>query len=386
MMNVFDSISTSNPINLSEYTDINKNDILSIKEIICNKIENLESKMDIILSSINSLVKYNFKLEEQLNIVKQKLDNNNTILNKKDKEIIMKEKQDVKFDLTTLVDNNSNNDNINVKLDNNENKILSEPLVNENKRESKMSNYKAFLSGNTKLNKSPGRAKNKSTERLRPTANSTLQLVKKEKEMKDNEEEDNKIKKYEKIENNIEKEKKEDKEDKEDKEEKDKKDKKDKEEKHKKDKEEKDKKDKEEIKKKKVLKNIDNYKEIKKEQYDIDINFIKKCLNDGCIESDIKIFKKIYIDNVPKEFYPIRNIRRKLQYWLNGHMNEDYGGNYIKDTIINNIENCYISVNKYDDSQNNIDQFIRNQEYITRMTEQKYKERFLSMIIDSIKI
>jgi len=135
-----------------------------------------------------------------------------------------------------------------------------------------------------------------------------------------------------------------------------------------------------------ISSNTNNYREIKKENYNIDIKIIKECLNSSSIESDIRLFKKIYIDNVSKEFIPIRSIRKKFQYWCDGHMNEDINGNYIKNTIVDNIENCYLSVNKIENYKDNTEQFFRNQEYITKLSEMKYRDKFLELIIDIIKI
>jgi len=138
---------------------------------------------------------------------------------------------------------------------------------------------------------------------------------------------------------------------------------------------------------KKNSKNILNHntKEIKKEQYDLDEDFVKSCLNSGSIEGDIKIFKKVYINNLEKEQYPIRYTRKKFQYWYNGSMKDDDSNcTYIKNTIVQNIEDCYLNVNKYESYQDDIDQFINNQEYINKMSEQKYKERFLLKIIELI--
>jgi hypothetical protein len=135
---------------------------------------------------------------------------------------------------------------------------------------------------------------------------------------------------------------------------------------------------------KKVI--IDNYKEIKKEKYDLDIIFIKDCLDMNNIDGEIKIFKKVYMENISKQYYPIRNFRKKMQYWYNDNMNDDPNGNYIKNTILENIENCYLSVNNIDNYKNNIEQFLKNQEYIIKLCEQKYKDKFLNSIIDLIKI
>lgn len=135
---------------------------------------------------------------------------------------------------------------------------------------------------------------------------------------------------------------------------------------------------------KKTTKNtLINIKEIKKEQYNLDEDFVKTCLNLGSIEGDIKIFKKVYIDNISKEYYSIRHTKKKFQYWYNGHMkDDDTNCNYIKNTIVQNIEDCYLNVNKYDSYQDDIEQFINNQEHINKMSEQKYKEKILSKIME----
>jgi hypothetical protein len=129
-----------------------------------------------------------------------------------------------------------------------------------------------------------------------------------------------------------------------------------------------------------------NFKELKIEKFDIDDNFIKKCLSESNIESDLKIFKKIYIDNVAKEFYPIRHIKKKYQYWLDGEMkDDDKNGSYIKNTIIKNIELCYTSVNTLDNYVD-IDVFLMNQDYINMINDEKYKDDFLIRISEIIKI
>ena len=129
-----------------------------------------------------------------------------------------------------------------------------------------------------------------------------------------------------------------------------------------------------------------NFKELKIEKFDIDDNFIKKCLSEYNIESDLKIFKKIYIDNVAKEFYPIRHIKKKYQYWLDGEMkDDDKNGSYIKNTIIKNIELCYTSVNTLDNYVD-IDVFLMNQDYINMINDEKYKDDFLIRISEIIKI
>ena len=88
-----------------------------------------------------------------------------------------------------------------------------------------------------------------------------------------------------------------------------------------------------------------------------------------------------------KEYYPIRNIKKKIQYWNDGHMiDDDSNANYVKNTVLKNIEECYLRVNTYDNYGNNMDQFLKNQDYIKKLSEQKYKDKFLLKIIEIISI
>jgi hypothetical protein len=129
------------------------------------------------------------------------------------------------------------------------------------------------------------------------------------------------------------------------------------------------------------------YKDVKEESIELDYDFIKSCLESANIHNDIKIFKKIYIDNIPKEYYPIRHIKKKFQYWKDNHMNDDdSNGTYIKNTILKNIEYCYLKVNIYENYNNNIDQLLKNQEHINKLREEKYKDKLLLKIISIINI
>ena len=129
------------------------------------------------------------------------------------------------------------------------------------------------------------------------------------------------------------------------------------------------------------------YKELKIEDFDIEYEFIKSCLLMNSVNGDIRLFKRMYIDNVSKEYYPIRHIKKKFQYWINDHMEDDNtNGKYIKDTIIQNIERCYLKINTYENFGNNSEQFMKNQEHIDNITEQKYKDKFFTQIINIIKI
>lgn len=129
------------------------------------------------------------------------------------------------------------------------------------------------------------------------------------------------------------------------------------------------------------------YKELKIEDFNLDFDFVQKCLHGHSLQNDLKIFKKIYIENIPCGYYSIRNIKKKYQYWLNGTMNDDDdNGTYIKDTISSNIYNCYLKINNYNNYAEDIDQFVQNQEYILNLNEQKYKDKLFAQIIKIIQV
>jgi hypothetical protein len=131
---------------------------------------------------------------------------------------------------------------------------------------------------------------------------------------------------------------------------------------------------------------IYKFKDVKVELFNFDDNFVKDCLNYCNYHGDLLLFKKMYIDNVEKEHYPIRHIKKRFQYWLNGSMNDDdKNGTYIRETIIKNIELLYLKVNECD-SYSDMDIFLKNQEHINKLSELKYKESFLIKICNFIDI
>ena len=51
-----------------------------------------------------------------------------------------------------------------------------------------------------------------------------------------------------------------------------------------------------------------------------------------------------------------------------------------------NIEQCYMSINIYENYTNNIEDFLKNQDHINKLSEHKYKDMFLIKIIEIIDI
>jgi hypothetical protein len=131
---------------------------------------------------------------------------------------------------------------------------------------------------------------------------------------------------------------------------------------------------------------IRHYRDVKVEKFEMDNEFVKKCMEINSIQGDIKMFHKMYLEGVSREFYPIRQVKKMFQYWLNGHMHDDAGGFYIKNTIARNIEMLYMKLNVYEKYEDKVDKFMNNQEHICKLSDEKYKDKLLQQIGQMISI
>ena len=131
-------------------------------------------------------------------------------------------------------------------------------------------------------------------------------------------------------------------------------------------------------------KKINNIKELKKHRVELDEKFIKDCLEKGNINYDVQIIKKIYF-NLDTSLYPVKVDKKKYLYWLNNEWHEDVNGIYIKDVIVNNLHSCYLRCNKFDKYINNTDLYIKNQEYISFISNNdKYRNKLLNQLKEFI--
>ena len=67
-------------------------------------------------------------------------------------------------------------------------------------------------------------------------------------------------------------------------------------------------------------------------------------------------------------------------------VDDDNNASYIKNIIINNIQNLYLKCNIMENYSENIEQFLKNQDHINKLNEQKYKDQFINKIIPIISI
>jgi len=129
------------------------------------------------------------------------------------------------------------------------------------------------------------------------------------------------------------------------------------------------------IENKLYINNNNNIANIIPEMYNLDGTFIRCCLEINTVQSDMKIIKKYYLDDKEKNIYPFK-FGKVIEYWHNNTWKNDQ--KYLVDTLINNIKNCYVSINKHDKYIEDVDQFLKNQNYIvSEMNTEKYRTTFL---------
>jgi len=130
-----------------------------------------------------------------------------------------------------------------------------------------------------------------------------------------------------------------------------------------------------------------DFRELKREKINIEIHITQKFLHQHSLKADIQLFKKIYLEDGPKSPPIIQKIKNNYQYWLNNCMCiDDENGSYIKNIIISNLSNLYLELNVVENYDNDIDLFLKNQDYIIQMETPKYKDRLFKQILKAIDL
>jgi len=133
-----------------------------------------------------------------------------------------------------------------------------------------------------------------------------------------------------------------------------------------------------------------NLLEIKSEILNIDKKEVLKALKYNDYRSFMYIFKLYYKnDKNNKYVYPIKIISvRSFEYYYNGKWNKDLYGNHIINILCGNIQSLFLKYNTLDDDTSNItcEDFIMNQYFIHKLSDEKYKKEILKHIVEELKI
>ena len=96
------------------------------------------------------------------------------------------------------------------------------------------------------------------------------------------------------------------------------------------------------------------------------------------------LFKKYYKNN--DGLYPIKIIgKRSYEFYLNNKWNSDIYGHYIMNTLCNNFQNLFIEYNKIGENNISDNEFVLNQQFIYKLSEEKYKKEIFRHIIEEIR-
>lgn len=115
--------------------------------------------------------------------------------------------------------------------------------------------------------------------------------------------------------------------------------------------------------------------DIKPQKFNIDKKIVKDCLEGNCIKNDLSLIKEMYFK---ENIVPIKyNINKNIECRINGDWKCDEV--YMYKTLIGNIKSCYLMINIFDNYENNWDQFMKNQDYIMKITSDNYLASFIKM-------
>jgi hypothetical protein len=119
----------------------------------------------------------------------------------------------------------------------------------------------------------------------------------------------------------------------------------------------------------------------------IEPEFVRECLEKCDITGDIRLFRKLFIKNIPKDQQIVRYLGGKnYEVKRNDLWIDDLNGNYIKNVLAKIFEKSYIIVNELEHYNGNIDQFLINQDHITQFDDDKYMEKLMGQISTIIDI
>ena len=133
--------------------------------------------------------------------------------------------------------------------------------------------------------------------------------------------------------------------------------------------------------------NNDILKELLKDNtINIEKEIVLRALSYRDYRTIIILFNEIYFyENNMFNKYPIKVVgKRSFEYYLNKKWIHDQYGHYIKHTILLNIQNILFKYNNTD-YINNYDNLVMNQDFIYKITEEKFSKKYFRHIIDEIK-
>lgn len=132
--------------------------------------------------------------------------------------------------------------------------------------------------------------------------------------------------------------------------------------------------------------NFENYIDIRRMELEkiISVEDSLKAMSYKDYRSVMVLFKKYYKNN--EGVYPIKLVgKRSYEFFLNNKWNSDIYGHYIMNTLCYNFQNLFIEYNKIGENDINENEFVLNQQFIYKLSEEKYKKEIFRHIIEEIR-
>lgn len=132
----------------------------------------------------------------------------------------------------------------------------------------------------------------------------------------------------------------------------------------------------------------ENLIELKIENLNIDKMDVFKAIQYRDYRSIMYIFKLYYKTKTNETYmYPIRIVgKRKFSYYDNKQWNNDSFGHHCINVIFQNIQNLFIKHNDMEEYDVSYEDFIKNQTFICKLINDKYKRDIFKNIIEEIRI
>jgi hypothetical protein len=119
----------------------------------------------------------------------------------------------------------------------------------------------------------------------------------------------------------------------------------------------------------------------------IDVDFVRECLEKCDVTGDIKLFRRIFTKGIPKDQQLLRYLGGKnYQTKRNGLWIDDMNAGYIKHVLMKIFEQSYMYANDFEHYGENIDRFLMNQEHINSFNDDKYIEKLMAQITNIVDI
>jgi hypothetical protein len=135
--------------------------------------------------------------------------------------------------------------------------------------------------------------------------------------------------------------------------------------------------------------NIDGMVNFKIEKLNVDKEDIIKFMSYRDYRAVVCIFRLVYKNKMNSEYvYPIRiSGKRSYDYYNNNKWNPDLYGYHIMNTICSNVQNLFLKYNTLDDEENiDGEDFLLNQKFLCKLSEEKYKKEIFKSIIEEVRI